>query len=481
MFKKFEFRRTTLIIIACVGFLLGLGVSRFGYSISLAWVVALTPFVLVSIRKKSVITAASIFALLLSLGWFRGQAFMTNIAEYDYLNGQKITLVATSLSDGNYDERKQLSFDVTNIKVLEPVKSNLIGKVKVAGYAESSIYKGDDLVVTGKLYKTRGSRQASISYAQIERIGSNSSSIDNIRRRFAAGLSNVLPDPEAPFGLGLLIGQRTTLSEEATMWLSMVGLTHIIAVSGYNLTIIVRFVHRLSGKRSRYQTVVLSSLIIGLFLLMTGFSASIVRAAIVCGLSLAAWYYGRKFRPLVILLLTACITAGWYPIYLWYDIGWHLSFLAFFGVLILAPTIVNRFFKKQPKPLTMAIIESFSAQLMTVPIILYIFHETSLVALIANALVVPLVPIAMLATLVAGIVGMYFPATLSFLALPAKLILTYILDIAHLLSNIPGITYINQLSFAGMMSMYAIIGGFCLAMYGKVRRNRDIITDENLI
>jgi len=481
MFGKFQFRQTTLIIIACIGFLLGLATSRFGYPISSLWLLAFLPFVLFSLKNRSIVTAISISGLFLTLGWLRGQVFVGNIEKYNNLDGYKVTIKAQAVNDASYDEHKALSFDIYDVQVTNPENTKLVGKIKLSGFGENSVYKGDWVIATGKLYRTRGSRQASISYADIKKLSTNSSGIDNLRRHFASGLSNVLSDPQAPFGLGLLIGQRTTLSSEAAMWLSMVGLTHIIAVSGYNLTIIVRFIHRLTGKRSRYQTVVFSGLVIGLFLLITGFSASIVRASIVCVLSLVAWYYGRKFRPLVILLLTACITAGWYPIYLWYDVGWYLSFLAFFGVLVLAPTIIKRYFKKPPKPLTMVIVESFSAQIMTIPIILYIFHQTSLIALVANALVVPLVPIAMLATLIAGLVGMFFPAVLAILALPAKLLLTYILDVAHLLSSIPGITYSNQLSFLGMAFIYSVIGFVCLSMSRNSKTNYDIITDEILI
>ena len=91
--------------------------------------------------------------------------------------------------------------------------------------------------------------------------------------------------------------------------LAAVGLTHIIAVSGYNLTIIIRAMRRLLTKRSKYQSTLLSFGLIAVFLLVTGFSASIVRAAIVSGLSLIAWYYGRAFRPLLLILLSAVITA----------------------------------------------------------------------------------------------------------------------------------------------------------------------------
>lgn len=469
-----------MLMIACTGFLIGLGFSRTGIKLSVEWLLILLPLTVALFRKRSLISALTVLLTLFVLGTFRGQSFIIRTNKYDQLNQRKVTIIAYVENDAEYNDKKQLSFDVSKIDVKEPIEAQLVGRIKVSGFGENAVFKGDKLVIKGKLYETRGSRQASIGYAELNTISRSDNTIDIVRRNFAAGISNVLPDPQAPFGLGLLIGQRTTLDENTTKILGLVGLTHIIAVSGYNLTIIIRFVHRLFSKRSRYQTVLFSSLIIGLFLMMTGFSASIVRAAIVCGFSLLAWYYGRKFRPLLLLLLTACITAGWYPIYIWSDIGWYLSFLAFFGVLILAPLISNKLFKKEPKAITSVFIETFSAQLMTLPLILYIFHQTSLISLFSNVLTVPFVPFAMIFTLIAGIAGMINAAWLYIFALPAKFLLTYILDISGLLSRIPNTLISQNISAGILMWSYGLICILTLVLWHRLRGKRDIITEKNI-
>ncbi len=179
------------------------------------------------------------------------------------------------------------------------------------------------------------------------------------------------------------------------------------------------------------------------------------------------------------MLLTASITAFWYPIYLWSDIGWYLSFLAFFGVLILAPLLSKRLFKKQPKPITQVVIESACAQIMTLPIILYIFNQSSIIALVTNVLVVPLLPFAMLVTLIAGIVGMAMPS-MAIIALPARIVLTYILDVAHVFSKIPGIVMTAKISAVMMCAMYAGIALLSLMMWHKNTKDYDTITDENI-
>jgi hypothetical protein len=86
------------------------------------------------------------------------------------------------------------------------------------------------------------------------------------------------------------------------------------------------------------------------FMAITGWSASMTRAGLVAGLSLWAWYYGRKFHPVTLLAIAASVTATVYPPYAWGDIGWALSFAAFAGVMIIAPIVTSYFFGSEKVP-----------------------------------------------------------------------------------------------------------------------------------
>src|SRR5690606_37841161 len=92
-------------------------------------------------------------------------------------------------------------------------------------------------------------------------------------------------------------------------------------------------------------------------------------------------------------------------------------------------------------------LESLCAELMTLPYVLHIFGQMSFIGLLANVLVVALVPLAMLLCLIAGLAGMLLPAIAGWLAWPARLLLTYMLDIADLLSHIPHI-FVQGLTFS---------------------------------
>jgi competence protein ComEC len=209
------------------------------------------------------------------------------------------------------------------------------------------------------------------------------------------------------------------------------------------------------------------------FLLITGFSPSIVRASIVAGLGLLAWYFGRTFNPILLIVFTAALTAGFNPYYVWGDIGWYLSFLAFFGVLVLAPLLTIKIFKqKEIGGLKMVPIESFAAQILTLPLIMFIFSRFSLVGLLANILVVPLVPFAMFFSLFAGLAGMYIPSIAPWIALPARIILDLIIWISSFFAKVPNALVDTKLSLVGLIALYVIMIIFIIGL----RKNSQFVT-----
>ena len=480
MKRKLKFKRTTLITLGLAAFLAGLGLARTKLYADGGWMWLTLLLVLVTARKKNAHAAVCIMLFGLAFGWWRGSGYVHQLAWYGRLANRPVIVQGIADSDGIYGSNTQLVFDLNHLQVQDPVAIGLVGKLNIKGFGVPMVYKGDKVEVEGKLYPTRGSRQANISFAQIKILASARSPVDNVRRRFQAGMQSALPEPLASFGLGLLIGQRDTLPTKVSKQLSAVGLTHIVAVSGYNLTIIIWAARMLLKKRSKYQTTAVAIILIGLFLLVTGLSASIVRAAIVSGLSLWAWYYGRRFRPLLLLLIAAALTAGFYPLYLWSDIGWYLSFLAFFGVMIIAPLVMKRLYhKRQPQFLAALIIETSAAQLMTLPLIMYIFGEFSVIALVANILVVPLVPLAMLLSLIAGLSGMLLPQFAGWLAWLPRIVLTYMLDIVNLLARLPFALTHTGLDIKGMLAIYGLVVFITITFWIKNRGRRDIITEEN--
>jgi len=465
-------RRTNVVMVGCAVFLIGLVVARFGLRAPL-WFVIMLASAGVLLRQKPTIRFCLIALACFGLGLWRGGEFFNQLAPYRTAAYQKVILHVTASEDATYAAGGQLSFAAGDVTFVQPNLGKTRGTVRIKGFGELAVYRGDKITVQGGLYPTRGASQASISFAQIHRTGSHGSYLDEFRRRFAAGLQSALPEPQASFGMGLLIGQRNTLPDDITLSLKMVGLTHIIAVSGYNLTIMLTAARRLMGKKSKLaSTVVAVALMLG-FIGLTGASASIVRAAVISGLGLAAWYVGREVRPMVLILLAAALTAGANPIYLWSDIGWYLSFLAFFGILMLAPQISRRIWgEKRPPVLAQVAVETLCAEIMTIPLVMFIFGQVSLIGLVANVLVATAIPLGMLLCFVAGIVGWLTPLLVGWVAWPAHVLLTYMLDCATILSRVPHSFQTNiYLSAFDMILCYAALIVIVVALYRPMRQH----------
>jgi ComEC/Rec2-related protein len=474
----YRYRRTTLHLLLFLSVLTGVGLAHFITCPGLvgAWLAA--PLLIVSWRKRQLTAVFLVLVLGVSLGWWRGSLYMQKLADYEPLYYQKITIGAVASEDAVYGKTKQLSFAANNLTLEDGER--LSGKIQLSGFGVNAVFQGDEVEATGKLYPGYSAYQGRISYAVLSVTAHHPTLVSEIRRRFVAGMQTALPEPLAPFAMGLLVGQRATLPEEVKQDLLMVGLTHIIAVSGYNLTIILHASRRVLGRSSKRMATGLSLGLIAVFLLLAGASASIVRAAIVSVLSIATGYYGRAFKPLNLLALTAAITAWANPVYLWSDLSWYLSFLAFYGVMVLAPLIQKRWPGRWHDSIIAGVaLESICAELMSLPFVLYIFGQMSLIGLPANVLVVALIPLAMLLSLIAGLAGMLGGAIAGWLAWPAAQLLNYMLDIAHLMAHLPHIFIQNRyLPLTGMIALYTVNILLTASLWHKTKHAKSaIITD----
>ncbi len=475
-----RFRQTTLVFVLALTFLLGIGMAHGGLIIDSSWWWLCGIALLLVVRRRNVLTLLLIAAFGISFGWWRGEAYMQHLSEFDTYFYRTVTIEGRAMDDSSYGTHQQQTFDAHNVRVVS-TGQRLTGKVGIAGLGFPVAYAGDEFRATGKLYPSRGSYQAKMSYATVAFTGHHNSWVSDLRRKFSAGMESALPEPLGSFGMGLLIGQKANLPDTIYTELLMVGLVHIIAVSGYNLTIILRATEGLLKKHSKRLSTLLALSLIGVFLLFAGGSASIVRAAVVSVLAIVASYYGRRIKPLVLLVVAAAITAWANPYYVWTDVSWYLSFLAFFGVMVVAPLVLLRLPKRAQCSLIIIVaVESFCAELMTLPYVLHIFGQMSFVALLANVLVVALVPLAMLLCLVAGVAGMLVPALAGWLAFPARLLLTYMLDIAGLLSRIPHVFVQNLvLSLASLLGLYGLAGAVIFTLHSKTKQLRPVTITDN--
>jgi competence protein ComEC len=229
-----------------------------------------------------------------------------------------------------------------------------------------------------------------------------------LRSTLLGGLNDLVPEPEAALGAGILLGVRSAIAPEINDAFATAGLTHVVAISGWNIAIVaalvaaaVRPLARRPG--GRWTTATLAAITVGGYVLLTGASPSVVRAALMAAAMLVARLGGSRAHAASALALAALVMLLAAPPVLW-DVGFQLSLLATAGLVFFGAAVERRLRRwpgwiREPVALTLA------AQLTTLPVILLNFERLSLVAPIANVLVVPFVPIAMLFSAFASIVG----------------------------------------------------------------------------
>lgn len=235
--------------------------------------------------------------------------------------------------------------------------------------------------------------------------------IFNVRDRFELYIARMQPEPHASLLTGLLTGSRGGMPEQLLDAFRIAGLSHIVAISGYNITIIISLcsgmLFWLPLKR-RFPLLVLG---IALFTIFVGASASVVRAAVMGVLGLCAMQTNRKADIRLLVLWTAFFMLLFNPKQLWFDAGFQLSFLAVIGLAELSHPI-SKLTKWLPE--TLGIRESMTAtlaaQAATLPLSMLVFRQVSLVAPFANLLVAPLIPLAMLFGFAGTVIGIGWQA-----------------------------------------------------------------------
>jgi len=229
-----------------------------------------------------------------------------------------------------------------------------------------------------------------------------------LRSALLGGLNDLVPEPEAALGAGILLGVRVSIAPEINDAFATAGLTHVVAISGWNIAIVAAIVTALLSPLrrrpgGRWTTPIAAAVVIGGYVVLTGASPSVVRAALMAGAMLVGRLGGSRAHASSALALAALVMLLAAPPVLW-DVGFQLSLLATAGLVWFGGSIEARLggwpgWIREPVALTLA------AQLTTLPVILVNFERLSLVAPIANVLVVPFVPLAMLFSALAALAG----------------------------------------------------------------------------
>ncbi len=254
--------------------------------------------------------------------------------------------------------------------------------------------------------------------------------IDALRTAMRRKADALYTEPDASMLMGLLVGQTDGLTRDLKDAFRQTGTSHILAVSGYNVTQLVTLMTFLLavGGLARRQAAVATAGVVAAFTILAGAEASVVRAACMGCAGLAARLYRRRYGGVIALLAAAAVMVAVNPLVLAHDAGFQLSFVAVMGLQAFGKPF-ETFFAWMPSAVgfrRMAA-ETSAATLATLPLTLYAFGMLPPTAILVNLAVLPLIPVIMVVGAVSLLIAIPADALGLLLALVVSGIVRFIL------------------------------------------------------
>ncbi len=412
------------------GWLLGVAASQSAALESQEWLIlgaaALVLVVVLRAHRPQRLLFASV--MMFALGAARGLGARTVISpdHVAFYNDLKAKVTLTGVVSGFPDVRDRyvgLRVEAEAISVGSDAEAEPVsGQVLVWASRYRRWTYGDRVRAYGRLetppefesfsYKAYLARQdvhSLMASPWIERNGQGEGNwflakVYTLRARAYDLVMTILPDPEASLLAGILLGLERSIPPDVLQDFNATGTSHIIAISGFNITIIAglftRFFGRAFGAKAGAWT---AALAIAAYTILVGAEAAVVRAAVMGGLALLARQLGRESHGLSALAVAAMAMTVADPDVLW-DVGFQLSFAATLGLVVYADPLIRWFvraasnFMEETRAKSLAgpvgefVLYTLAAQITTLPLVAYYFQRFSLVSWIANPVILPLQP-----------------------------------------------------------------------------------------
>lgn len=289
-------------------------------------------------------------------------------------------------------------------------------------------------------------------------------------------ITRLLPATEGQLLLGLLIGAKKALPQEVTDNFATTGTSHIVAISGFNISIIIGALAFLARFLGRSLSLWLSVLFIAGFVVLAGAGASVVRAAAMGVLLLVSFSIGRLYALTPSLLFAAGVMLLINPKILFWDLSFQLSFAATVGIVYGLP-VLETLTKKIPGDwgIKNLVLVTVVASLATLPFVLLNFERMSVVAVLANVLIVPVIPLVMF--LGAGVLIPFIGAGFAFVA---GALLSYMLWVTAKLASWPFASVSIAISLPTFLSLIGALVCTYILLYAYVYKDTEKLEEINV-
>lgn len=458
-------RKSKIFSLFCLSFFIGVIVGfKSTIQINIIYVLlaaCLAAFVFAVLKSKKFLKIISVGVIIFLLGILRAQSSMVG-NEFSELFEEKQVLEGYILEDPDVRQDKQmLVFKPNNFNQNILINTSLV----------TTYFYGDQIVFEDKLklpenfsdfdykgYLERYNVYALSSYPKILVLRENQLNpikyyLLKIKAWATEYVSAFLPKPESSLLLGILIGAKKGLPTDITNNFIQTGLSHIVAVSGYNIAILIGMLGGLSKFLGKKYSFWISAILIFCFVIIAGASASVLRAATMGVLLLLSFNFGRLYNFAPAILFSALVMTVVNPKILFSDVGFALSFSATCGIVYGLP-VLQELTTEFPEwfGLKSLFLTTISAILVTLPLSLYFFGKISLVAIFANLLVLPVIPVV---TILGFLI--FVPVLSSGFAFFTYAILVYILKVVELLAKLPWAAVEYKIGLWGLWLTYLFI------------------------
>lgn len=413
----------------------------------------------------------------------------THIAHYN--DNNDVTITGVIIDEPDVRDRFTLVRVATEEIVLrDGTAVSVSGLVQMRTFRYPELQYGMRVTANGRLetppedkdfsYKAYLARQDVYSIMElpfVEVVAENEgnsiyAAIFKLKQHAQTTIEQLLPAPQSALLTGILLGNDNNIPPDLAEDFRMTGMTHIIAISGFNIAILIAILVGVADPWLSRKTAVIFALVgITIYTILVGADASVVRAAIMGGIYLiAVRWLGRPNYAFASLFLAAFMMTMIRPFTLW-DVGFQLSFAATLSLMLFATPLtqwtekqlLHRVDRQTTKKImgiiTEAIIITIAAQILTLPLMIGYFQQLSLISLFANALILPAQPAVMIWGGLATLLGMISPILGQLFAYVAWLFLTYTIELVRIFASLPYAAVSVNISWPIIILLYCMIAG----------------------
>jgi competence protein ComEC len=413
-----------------------------------------------------------------------------------YNSGDYVTLDGVVIASPEPRERSTLlRIQAEQLTPEDGTAVTVHGRVMVQAVGVDAVRYGDPVRIVGRLeappeeedfsyrdYLARQGVYSLIRFGSVEVTGERRGffilqALSDFRTRAQEMIVRLLPDPEATLLSGILLGIEYGIDPQVREAFQVTGLTHVIAISGFNMTIIAGVLMGTLQPLIGFRRATLATIAgMALYAVFVGGDAAVWRAAVMGILAIIAMRTGREaYGPTALAVAGFALTA-FNPQWLW-DVGFQLSFFATLGLLLYVKPLENALRGRLERRMSAEranqvvalvsepVIVTFSATLMTTPIMAYYFGQLSLISPLANLLALPVQPPIMLLGGLAVLLALVIYPVGQLLAWLAWVPLAWTIGVARTLGSIPGASLEVALSPGATWAVYGVLFGLTAFFY----------------